>query len=103
MVAKAGTSVHEVVREIQQRLEPLHVFYLIPKSSNGEAFKGSIIFFISHWMTEASGAFLIINQLCDYALDLLKEDSKTRTALSQHSPGREAKLLTPTLEDMVVK
>lgn len=103
LVAKTGTPVNEIVREMQQRLEPLPTFYLIPNfSSDAENFKGSIILFIGHWMTEASGAFLIINQLCDYASDLLKENSDTRNALSQHTFGSEVKFLTPSLEDMVM-
>lgn len=103
LVAAAGNSVESVVQEMQGRLEPLPVFYLIPDSNEaGDTFKGSILFLVSHWMTEASGAFMIVNQLCDYASDLLSESSTTRSALSQYTLGSEVKLLTPPLEDMFV-
>ena len=100
-VAQTGTPVQTAIRVMQLRLEWLPVCYILPQPTQGGSFKGSIILFISHWRTEASGAFKIINQLFDYASDLLNGTS-TREALSNHTLGSEIHLLTPALEDILM-
>jgi hypothetical protein len=86
---------------MQLRLEWLPVCYILPQPTQDGTFKGSIILFISHWRTEASGSFKIINQLFDYASDLLN-GTFTREALSNHTLGSEIHLLTPALEDILM-
>lgn len=100
-VAPMGTAVEEVVREMQQRLEPLPVLYLVPREIEAGLLRCSLVLFISHWRTEATGAFKVIDQLVDYAADLLV-GNRTQAALSAHSPGSETRLLTPTLEDITM-
>lgn len=101
-VAQEGTSVHAVVKEMQLRQEMLPVFYLVPEPTGaGAGFQGSVILFVSHWRTEAAGAFKLISHVFDYASDLLS-GSATKEALSQHVPGSEAGLLNPTLEEILM-
>jgi hypothetical protein len=100
-VAQTGTPVHTAIRDMQLRLEWLPVCYILPQPTQDGTFKGSIILFISHWRTEASGSLKIINQLFDYASDLLNGTS-TREALSNHTLGSEIHLLTPALEDILM-
>lgn len=70
-VAQEGTSAHAVVKEMQLRQEMLPVFYLVPDSTSaGASFHGSVILFVSHWRTEAAGAFKLISHVFDYASDL---------------------------------
>lgn len=100
-VAQTGTPVHTAIRDRQLRPGWLPVCYIVPQPTQDGTFKGSVILFISHWRTEASGAFKIVNQLFDYASDLLNGTS-TREALSNHTLGSEIHLLTPTLEDILM-
>lgn len=99
-VAQGGISVRAVVKEMQLRQEMLPVFYLVPQATEA-GFKASVILFISHWRTEAAGAFKLISHVFDYASDILAGTS-TREALSRHIPGSEARLLNPTLEDILM-
>lgn len=99
-VAQGGISVRGVVKEMQSRQEMLPVFYIVPQRSES-GFKASVILFISHWRTEAAGAFKLISHVFDYAADILTGTS-TMEALSHYIPGSEAKLLNPTLEDILM-
>jgi hypothetical protein len=100
-VAQTGKTLHALDNEMQLRVELLPVCYIVPQPTQDGTFKGLLILFISHWRTEASGSFKIINQLFDYASDLLNGAS-TRVALSNHTPGSEIHLLTPALEDILM-
>lgn len=99
-VAPEATSVQAVVKEMQSRQEMLPILYVVPASGESE-FKGSVILFISHWRTEAAGAFKLISHVFDYASDILS-GSATREALRRHVPGNEVALLNPTLEDILM-
>jgi hypothetical protein len=99
-VAPYDTSVQAVVKAMQLRQEMLPVFYLVPQSTE-VGFKGSVILFISHWRTEAAGAFKLLSHAFDYASEILS-GSSTREALRQHTPGSEAGRLNPTLEDILM-
>lgn len=99
-VAGYQTSVRAVVKEMQLQQEMLPILYLLPQSAEA-GFKGSVILFISHWRTEAAGAFKLLSQIFDYASDILSGTS-TREALTQHIPGSEAGLLNPTLEEILM-
>jgi hypothetical protein len=106
-VAPSGSTTESVIREHQTKIERLPICYIVPFStSTSTTFHGSLILFISHWRTEAAGAFRIINQLFDYAADPLSvsdtESCITHAALSAHAPGYEVPLLTPALEDILV-
>jgi hypothetical protein len=100
-VAQTGTPAQTAVRDMHLRPEWLPVCYILLQLTQNGTFKGSIILFISHWRTEAAGSFRIINQLFDYASDLLN-GTFTREALSNHTPGSEIYLLTPALEDILM-
>lgn len=102
IIAETGTSVQTAVREMQLRSEILPVCYLLPQSTQDGNFKGSIVLFISHWRTEASGSFKILNQLFAFASDLLTTNSNTQEAFSNHIFGSETHLLTPALEDILM-
>ncbi|KEF51655.1 uncharacterized protein A1O9_12290 [Exophiala aquamarina CBS 119918] len=99
-VAQGGISAQVVVKEMQSLQEMLPVFYIVPQHSEA-GFKASVILFISHWRTEAAGAFKMISHVLGYASDILSGTS-TREALSRHLPGSEARLLNPTLEDIMM-
>ncbi|KAI4124458.1 MAG: hypothetical protein LQ347_005725 [Umbilicaria vellea] len=100
-VTQTGTPVHIAITDRQLRPGWLPVCYIVPQPTEDATSKGFIILFISHWRTEASGAFKIVNQLLDYASDLLNGTS-TREALLKHTLGSEIQLLTPTLEDILM-
>lgn len=100
-VTQTGTAVHTAVRDRQLRPGWLPVCYILPQPTRDETFKGSIILFISHWRTEASGAFKVVNQLFNYASDLLNGTS-TRDTLLNHTLGSEIHLLAPALEDILM-
>ena len=95
-VAEPGTTVQTAVREMQDCVEWLPVCHLLPSANLGQEapFKGTLILFISHWRTEASGAYQILDQVFDFASDLM-EGKQTRESLSVHTLGNEAALLTP--------
>lgn len=101
MIAPTGTSVQTVIRDMYCRLEWRPVCYILPQSTGDGTFEGTIIFFISHWRTEAAGALRTLKHLFDYAADLLTGTS-TRDALSSHTIGSEVQLLTPALEDILM-
>ncbi|KIW59863.1 hypothetical protein PV05_00129 [Exophiala xenobiotica] len=101
IVSEAGTSVQSAVRAMQQRIELLPAIQLIPHATEDGTFQGTLILSISHWRTEASGAFKTLNQLFDYAADLLSGTATTE-ALSRHHLGDEACLLTPATEDILM-
>ncbi|KIW21500.1 hypothetical protein PV08_02080 [Exophiala spinifera] len=108
------TAVQSAVREMQQRLELLPVCQLISRPLDDDdttgttLFKGTVILFISHWRTEASGAFKILDHLFSFVADLLasppggKELSTTAARLSSYRPGDECSLLTPAIEDILM-
>jgi hypothetical protein len=100
-VAQLGVSKYEVIKDMQRRIDWLPVCYIIPQPTEDGTFKGTVIVFISHWRTEASGALRVINQMLDYVTDLLHGTS-TREALSNHTSGSEIPLLTPALEDILL-
>jgi hypothetical protein len=100
-VAQTGMPAQTAVRDMHLHPEWLPVCYILLHPTQDGTSKGSIILFISHWRTEAAGSFKIINQLFDYASDLLNGAS-TREALSNHTPGSEIHLLTPALEDILM-
>jgi hypothetical protein len=107
-------TVHEVVREEQQRFEPLPSLHLIPTTTASEdededeghpiKFRGTLLFLISHWRTEASGAYMILNSLLHTMDDILNHDdpntSPASISLRNRSQGDEAALLIPAPEDM---
>ena len=99
-----GTRVQEAVRAEQQQIQWLPVCHIVPKIPDEHTgdFKGTLILFISHWRTEASGAFKILNQIFEYAGDLLNPDSVIRNQLQQHLMGAETSLLAPTLEYLMM-
>ena len=99
-----GTRVEDVVRAEQQHVQWLPVCHIVPQSPDEDDghFKGTLVLFISHWRTEASGAFKIVNQVFEYAADLLNHDSTVRKKIEQHSLGAETSLLTPTLEHLMM-
>ncbi|RMZ89572.1 hypothetical protein DV736_g3182, partial [Chaetothyriales sp. CBS 134916] len=101
LVSENGASVQAVVREMQSRIDWMPVCYLVPKQQPRmlEVFEGTLILFISHWRTEASGAYQILNQLFDYASELM-QDKLAADALSYHVHGSEVRLLTPPLEQI---
>ncbi|KAL6248479.1 hypothetical protein RBB50_004734 [Rhinocladiella similis] len=116
--AAPGTTVQSAVRAMQQRIELLPVCQLIPHpgtststsislddtGATGPTFKGTIILFISHWRTEAAGAFKILNHVFSFAADLLlnEETSTTAARLSAYRSGDEWRLLTPAIEDILM-
>ncbi|RMZ84691.1 hypothetical protein DV737_g943, partial [Chaetothyriales sp. CBS 132003] len=101
LISENGTSVQAVVREMQSRIDGLPICYLVPKQQQQhgvlEVFEGTLILFISHWRIEASGAYQILNQVFDYASELM-QGNHTAEALSHHALGSEVQLLTPPLE-----
>ncbi|KAK5046170.1 hypothetical protein LTR84_008627 [Exophiala bonariae] len=99
-VAREGISTQTVVKKMQSMQEMLPVLYLVPALAE-TGFKGSVILFISHWRTEAAGAFKLISHIFDYAAELLS-GSATRDALTGHVAGNETALLNPTLEDILM-
>ncbi|KAK4939198.1 hypothetical protein LTR10_020497 [Elasticomyces elasticus] len=101
LVSPSGTSVQSAMGSMQQHLEPLPVLQILSRSTNDGTFKGTLILYISHWRTEAAGAFKVVNDLFDYAADLLT-GTNTRQALSKYTPGSEVHLLTPAVEDMLM-
>lgn len=100
-VADDNTSVNTAVRDMQLRPSFLPVLSVLPGKTVDETFKGSLILYISHWRTEAAGAFKMIDQLFNYTEDLLTGDA-TRQALDNFVPGSEIHLLTPTLDDILM-
>ncbi|KAK7906169.1 hypothetical protein LTR67_000895 [Exophiala xenobiotica] len=106
IVSEACTSVQSAVRSMQQRIELLPAIQLIPRHEHGTEDdgtfkKGTLVLSISHWRTEAAGAFKILNQLFHYAADLLSGTATTE-ALSRHHSGDEVHLLTPAVEDILM-
>lgn len=101
LVAKPNRNAEDVVREMQGNRDYLPALYLLPQSNAGEAFRGSVILFISHWRTEAAGTFKMLDQLFDYTDDLL-HGTTTRQALESYTLGSEVHLLTPSLEDILM-
>jgi hypothetical protein len=106
IVSEAGTSAQSAVRAMQQRVELLPAIQLIPRhehatEDDGTFEKGTLVLSISHWRTEAAGAFKILNQLFHYAADLLSGTATTQ-ALSRHHLGDEVHLLTPAVEDILM-
>jgi hypothetical protein len=106
IVSEAGTPVQSAVRSMQQRIELLPAIQLIPRhehatEDDGTFGKGTLVLSISHWRTEAAGAFKILNQLFHYAADLLS-GTATAEALSRHHSGDEVHLLTPAVEDILM-
>lgn len=99
-IATSQSTVKQAVRDRQARPTYLPTCTLIPNKGQHEAFEGSIVLFISHWRTEAGGVLKIINQILDFAEDLLNRDSATEKALADHIDGSEVKLLTPTLDEI---
>jgi hypothetical protein len=60
-----------------------------------------LILFISHWRSEATGCFKLVNQIFNYAADLL-DGTSTQQALSRHVLGNEVFLLTQSLEEVAM-
>lgn len=100
-IAATGTSVDAAIREAHNHFNQLPLCQLIPRKTKDESFEGSILMLISHWRTEASGVYMMINQLLDYAVDILA-GTATRTALATHAAGSEVQLLTPILDDILM-
>ena len=100
-IAEQGTSPDEAIRNAHEKFDPLSLCQVLPQSTDDNTFKGSVLLLISHWRTEASGAYMMINQLFDYALDIL-EGTSTRLALQTHASGSEVDLLTPVLDDILM-
>ncbi|KPI37078.1 uncharacterized protein AB675_3600 [Cyphellophora attinorum] len=107
MVAAQGESVEEVVRREKSRTEHMPVCHVIPKPSYAPAaaepptLNATILLLFSHWRTEASGVYMLLNRLLLLAGDILSSShSKTTLALQSHTPGDEISLLTPPPEDM---
>jgi hypothetical protein len=100
-VADTGTPVHEALRNTYLRFNWLPSLHVVPQYIQGERCRGSVVLLISHWRTEAQGAFKILNQLFDYASDLLAATS-TQEALMKHTSGSEARLLVPTIEEILM-
>lgn len=99
-IEKTGSSVDTVIAKSHEVANPMPLAYIIPEErSEGEPFSGILLMLISHWRTEASGAYKMLSQIFDYALDILK-DGKTVEKLRDHIPGQEVSLLTPTAEDI---
>lgn len=101
ILTETGKSVNDAVRDMQTRPSFLPCLSLLPQSVTDGIFRGKIIFYISHWRTEAAGVLKMINQIFDYAEDLLVGD-KTRQNLEKHVQGSEIRLLTPTLDDVLM-
>lgn len=101
IVAETGTSVDTAIRNAHERFDPIPLCHLLPQPTNDGTFRGSILMLISHWRTEASGVYMMINQMFDYAIDLL-EGTATRSALETHASGSEVQLLTPLLDDILM-
>ena len=101
VVSRTDTPVHTAIGDTYHKIDLLPVCYLVPRSAQDGTFEGTVFLLISHWRTEAGGAFKALDQLVDYAADLL-EGASTKTALSKHRPGDEVSLLTPTLEDILM-
>ena len=100
-VAETGTSADEAIRETYTRLEWLSTLLLIPHHTTDSSFRASLVLFISHWRTEAQGAFRILNSVFTYVSDILAGGS-TRDALSSHKLGSEVNLLIPAIEDIMM-
>lgn len=104
VVSPPDTSVQSAIRAMQQHRESLPMCQILPRSTHNHdeaVFNGTLILYISHWRTEAAGAFKIVNQLFGYAADVLT-GTTTREALSRYNPGSEVQLLTPAVEDMLM-
>ncbi|KAK5086891.1 hypothetical protein LTR05_004061 [Lithohypha guttulata] len=93
------TSLKDAVRDEQLKATLLPTLALLPETATESNFIGSVILFISHWRTEAAGVFKMLDQIFDYAEDLLT-GSSTAAALETHVLGSEANLLTPALDDI---
>lgn len=107
LVASENETVEGIVRAEQSRTELLPVIHIIPdaNSSDQPGFSGTILLLASHWRTEASGIYMILNTLLTLAAAGLQADdaerSSTAQALTAHTSGDEVKLLTPPSEAMV--
>ena len=101
VVVKNDTPTDAAIRATYKEVELLPVCYLIPHSTSDGTFKGTVFLMVSHWRTEAGGAFKALDQLLKHTADLL-EGATTKTALSKHKPGDEIQLLTPSIEDILM-
>lgn len=100
-VAETGTSVDVTIREAHEHLSQRSLCQLLPHYTDDASFKGSILLLVSHWRTEASDVYIMINQLLDYAIDLL-EGTRIQTALGTHITGSEVQFLTGLLDDVLM-
>ncbi|KAJ9664193.1 hypothetical protein H2198_000411 [Neophaeococcomyces mojaviensis] len=96
-----GASVDEIIRERQARQTFLPAFSVSLQNTSGTISKGVAVLLISHWRTEASGALQIVNQLFDYTSEILS-GTTIRDQLGNHVLASEVRLLTPTLDDIVM-
>lgn len=97
--------VADVVIQHQSDGELLPLCILIPtQDSSAKLFSREILLLASHWRTEASGLYLLLDKLLTLTTDILSSpsgSSTTHLALAQHKPGSEISLLTPCAEDML--
>lgn len=101
MLSPLEARVHKTVSDTYGRAQWLPTCHLVPKSPQSSAFRGTIVLLISHWRTEAGGAFKIVQRLFQFAGELLVGD-QTRSALRMHKSGEETTLLTPAIEDVLM-
>jgi hypothetical protein len=111
-VHDGSQSVHEIVREEQQRFEALPSIHLIPHTTSAKdveeghpiQFGGTLLFLVSHWRTEASGAYMILNRILHTMDDILSHDdlatSPSSISLRDRSEGDEVDHLIPAPEDL---
>jgi hypothetical protein len=93
--------VHTAVSDTYPIIRWLPTCHLVPKTTTTSASQGTVILLISHWRTEAGGAFKILQHLFHYAQDLLG-DGKVLDLLRAHIAGDETALLTPSIENILM-
>jgi hypothetical protein len=93
--------VHTAVSDTYQIIRWVPTCHLVPKSTTTSASQGTVILIISHWRTEAGGAFKILQHLFHYAQDLLGGD-RILGMLRTHTAGDETALLTPSIENILM-
>lgn len=107
LIASENEAVEAIVRTEQSRTELLPVVHIIPDANSSEpsSFSGTVLILASHWRTEASGVYKILDTLFALAAADLQDDEpatdSTAQSLAAHRPGDEVQLLTPPAEDMV--
>lgn len=97
-----GTDSSTVLGHTQETADSSPLCMLLPSCHPDEPFDGMLVLSISHWQAEASGSFHILDKLFEYASSFLQSDKRYEELVAGFVPGDEVRLLTPSLEDIVM-